>query len=424
MRSIATERIARLAAMLAMTALVAACSGGSQGAAPVQLAGDGAPAAVVLSTSATPGPMPTDASFAPDSPAATQAPEPISEAPEPASAAPSGDGMPRVVALGDSYTAAYGFFSDGSAMSATQFFTCGLFSSPPAANNPCSSNSTRRNSKGDIEFAPDYGFSNQVSWAAQVAFAMGITDDTSSGSYANLAISGSTAVQWAQDKISFAQFDGLSALDAAISLKPTQVLMTLGGNPTLAKIVGDRGKYCYAYDKAGDMDGLRTCLAGVIADDGTYPALVTVYTRLLDGTDANILVVTYPEVVPSSAAYSPQGLLVARQVLDDTVMRAIDDVKAGRADGDRLRAADPQFGVGLPPGDFTSATDCIGPAMTDVGTDGPSNQSIITQDKFAVTYSTSGWCGGPAWIISNDTGIHPNPKGYAQIARVAMEKIG
>lgn len=329
---------------------------------------------------------------------------------------------PRIVALGDSFTAGFGFFDDGAEMSSDDFFSCvGMDEGPTVKNDPCSSNSTLRSTEGELTFAKDYGLANQVSWAAQVAKALGVPAEK----YANLAISGSTAKEWAEDSLTIPSLEGQNGLAAVASLKPDLVLLTLGGNPTLGKVLTGAGDRCDAFDKAGETDKLRACFTTMITKDGTYDALVTVYTRLLDTTDAKVVTLTYPRVVPQLglAHYSPQGLLVARDVLNGTLMAAVKEVQGARDDGDRLRVADPDFKVGLPPGDYSSTTDCFGPATGEVGTDGPSNQSVPTQELFAEDYATSGWCAGPAWMISADTGTHPNVAGYAEFARVALAEI-
>ena len=75
-------------------------------------------------------------------------------------------------ALGDSVTAGFGFYANGGAMSFTRLYRCRPADS--GYNDACSSNSlTTNSSQGDLSFAPDYGLSNNVSWAAQWANAHG-----------------------------------------------------------------------------------------------------------------------------------------------------------------------------------------------------------------------------------------------------------
>ena len=336
----------------------------------------------------------------------------------------------RIVAFGDSFTAGFGFYDDGAEMTGEEFFTCVGEGTIPAdkKNDLCSSNGTARTPEEPLAFAPDYGYGNQVSWAAQVAQGLGVPAE----SYVNIAISGSTGREWAEDLFTI---DGTNGLAAVAAQAPDVVLMTLGGNPTLGKVILGEGERCDAYDTPdGTLSGadltaeeseLRACFNRIITEDGTYDALVTVYTRLLDTTDAQILVLTYPRVVPALALgnYTPAGLLVAREELNATIAKAMDAVKSSHSEGSRLISADPEFGVGLPPGDYTAA-DCFGAAKDATGTDGPSNQSRPTQENFAEMYAETGWCPGTPYLIAGDSGVHPNKAGYSEFARVALAALG
>jgi lysophospholipase L1-like esterase len=329
-------------------------------------------------------------------------------------------GAERIVAFGDSFTAGFGFYDDGTEMTGEEFFTCVGEGTIPAdkKNDLCSSNGTARTAEEPLVFAPDYGYGNQVSWAAQVAQGLGVPTE----SYVNYAISGSTGREWAEDLFTI---DGAKGLDAVAAKDPDVVLMTLGGNPTLGKVILGEGERCDAYDKPGQEAELRACFNRIITEDGTYDALVTVYTRLLDSTDAQILVLTYPQVVPALALgnYTPAGLLIAREELNATIAKAMDAVTSAHSEGSRLTSADPEFAVGVPPGDYTAA-DCFGAAKDGTGTDGPSNQSTPTQENFAEMYVDTGWCPGTPYLIAGDSGVHPNKAGYAEFARVALAALG
>jgi hypothetical protein len=95
-----------------------------------------------------------------------------------------------VRALGDSVTAGFGYYSNGTAMTIGRLLEC-----RPAAtayDDACSSNSLNTTSgKGKLEYAPDFGLANDVSWAAQWANEFGVAD------YANYAVSGSEPSDWA-----------------------------------------------------------------------------------------------------------------------------------------------------------------------------------------------------------------------------------
>lgn len=336
----------------------------------------------------------------------------------------------RIVAFGDSFTAGFGFYDDGVEMTGEEFFTCVGEGTIPAdkKNDLCSSNGTARTAEEPLAFAPDYGYGNQISWAAQVAQGLGVPAE----SYVNIAISGSTGREWAEDLFTI---DGANGLGAVAAQDPDVVLMTLGGNPTLGKVILGEGERCDAYDKpdaalsGADLTSqeseLRACFNRIITEDGTYDALITVYTRLLDTTDAQILVLTYPRVVPALALgnYTPAGLLIAREELNATIAKAMDAVKSSHSEGARLISADPEFAVGVPPGDYTAA-DCFGAAKDATGTDGPSNQSTPTQENFAEMYAETGWCPGTPYLIAGDSGVHPNKAGYAEFARVALAALG
>lgn len=377
---------------------------------------------LVAGCSSSPATAPVETSTASGEPAErSPEPSPTSSSAEPAPS-PTEPSVPRVVALGDSYTAGFGYYDDGTEWE--DLFVCTDMEEAPAKNNPCSSNSMLRSGQGNLEFAPDYGFANQVSWAAQVATSLGITAETAADLYANVAVSGSTAKEWAADKLVFDQFDGANGLEAVASLDPDIVLMTLGGNPTLSKVLLGGAEKCKKFDKPVEAADLSACFDELIAQDATVPSLVTVYERLLDSTNAEIMVLTYPQVIPqlglTLGGWSPEALLLARDVLNASVMSAVEQVRTSHSDGARLLTADPQFATGLPPGDFTSETDCFGRAKKADGTDGPSNQSALTQELYAEDYAETGWCAGPPWTIASDTGVHPNVAGYAELARVAL----
>lgn len=71
-----------------------------------------------------------------------------------------------VRALGDSVTAGFGYYSNGAPMTIGRLLEC-----RPAAkdfNDACSSNSLNTASaRGKLEYAPDFGLANDISWPAQ-----------------------------------------------------------------------------------------------------------------------------------------------------------------------------------------------------------------------------------------------------------------
>ena len=111
-------------------------------------------------------------------------------APEEAPAAAAGPSQPVVRAMGDSVTAGFGYYSDGSLMPFLSLYECKPVGE--VLDDACSSNSTAtKNGLKEVPYASDYGLSNNVSWAAQWANEYGVTN------YKNYAVSGSEPVNWA-----------------------------------------------------------------------------------------------------------------------------------------------------------------------------------------------------------------------------------
>lgn len=327
-----------------------------------------------------------------------------------------------IVAIGDSFTAGFGYFDSGDEMTSEQFADCvDIGSGPIVRNNPCSSNSTLRTTKGELTYAPDYGFANQVSWAAQVASALGFDAQKASGGYANLAVSGSTAKEWAEGSI--VGPGGRPLLDLAIERAPDVVLMTLGGNPTLSRVLIEEADRCAEFDTVPVQPELYECFAKMVSEDGTRPALTTVYQRLLSETKARIIISLYPNVMPLITGYSPEAITTAAKALNDTVTAAVVAATDGRTDGNRISTVQPTFATGVLPGSYISQSDCVGAAATR-GVDGPSNQSADTQESlFPSRFEEIGYCTGTPYIISTDLGIHPNVAGYAHMAERVLTAL-
>ena len=99
-------------------------------------------------------------------------------------------------AIGDSITAGFGFFGDGSAMGGLQLPFC---IPPDSLNDRCSSNSSNGpSSGGPPAWSSDFGYGNGVAWSAQFAQANGIA----SSAFENRAVSGSAPVRLAHRRAS------------------------------------------------------------------------------------------------------------------------------------------------------------------------------------------------------------------------------
>ena len=305
-----------------------------------------------------------------------------------------------VRALGDSVTAGFGYYDDGSLMQFTSLLDC-----KPGAktyDDACSSNSLNRDDEAaQVEYAPDYGLSNNVSWAAQWANQYGVAN------YANFAVSGSEPKDWSPG----GQFyDTTKRVEAE---SPDYILLTAGANPLLSEML-------FGIDNMGcaiwaDVFGrYRECIEGAFAGVKLRANLKSLYTELVDNTHATIYLMQYPLSVPSAAlAYSATQIAMMGQLLNDQIASVAAEVSSTRLQV----IAPPHFNVGIDvspvfPSEYTCSS--LGYLV-----DGRSVQSDPSQDELLIDHPLS-FCPGPAvgepWVISGDTGIHPSAPGYAQMA--------
>ena len=305
-----------------------------------------------------------------------------------------------VRALGDSVTAGFGYYDDGSAMAFTSLLSCKP--GEKRYDDACSSNSTvRSNEAAAVEYAPDYGLSNNVSWAAQWANQHGVTN------YANYAVSGSEPSDWTPGGQFYETTKRIEAEE------PDYVLVTAGANPLLSEML-------FGVDKMGcaiwaDVFGkYRECIEEAFAAVNLRANLKALYTELVDHSHATIYLMQYPLSVPSTAlAYSATQIAMMVQLLNDQIASVAAEVSTTR-----LRVvAPPHFNVGIDISPvYPSEYSC---SSLGYRVDGSSVQSDPTQDELLVDHPLS-FCSGPAkgppWVIDGDTGIHPSAAGYAQMA--------
>ena len=305
-----------------------------------------------------------------------------------------------VRAIGDSVTAGFGYYDDGKQMGLLELPEC----KPGSVTlvDPCSSNSaTVDNEAKEVEFAPDYGLSNNVSWAAQWANEYGVTN------YENLAISGAEPGQWAPGGVLYPLTKQVE------SENPDYILMTAGANPLLAEML-------FGVDHMGcaifaDVFGkYEECIEQAFAEIHLHESLEHLYRDLVKNTTATIYLMQYHLSIPASAlAYT------ATQIAEMAAMmnREIAAVAAA-VNPKRLQVVTPphfNVGVDLSPV-YPSKYSC---SRLGFKVDGPSVQIDATQDELLLTHPFSfckGPVSGPPWVISGDTGIHPSAAGYAQMA--------
>lgn len=306
---------------------------------------------------------------------------------------------PKVRALGDSVTAGFGYYDDGTQMPFASLFSC---RPGKTYDDACSSNSTNRsNEDPDVVYAPDYGLANNVSWAAQWANEHGVSD------YANLAVSGSEPSDWIAGGRLHDTTKRIEAED------PDYVLMTAGANPLLSEmLLGIDNMGCAIW---ADVFGrYRECIEEAFAAVGLRANLKSLYDELVEHTSATIYLMQYPLSVPAAAlAYSATQIATMVQLLNGEIASVAAEVSTTR-----LRVvAPPHFNVGIDVSPvYPSTYTCSSSGFL---VDGRSVQSDPTQDELLVSHPLS-FCAGPAegppWVIDGDTGIHPSAAGYAQMA--------
>jgi lysophospholipase L1-like esterase len=302
-----------------------------------------------------------------------------------------------VRAFGDSVTAGFGFLSDGNEMAE---FPVGLYEcrpAPKAFNDACSSNSyNEKSAEGPPNYTIDYGLGNKVSWAAQWARVYGVTN------YKNFAISGSEPKNWAPGGEFHKYLEDLE------KDKPDYVLLTLGANPLLSRVLIDLETLkCELSEET-----FRQCVEREFRVVELRKYLGEIYGELVNKTTATIYVMQYHLALPwSDVAYTSVQLAEF-----ETLMNLEIAAVASGFSPQRLQVIEPphfRAGIDLRPV-FPAPFTCQGGTLP---VDGPSNQSLGTQFKYRyLDPFVKEFCPGPEWIINRDTGIHPNALGYARMA--------
>jgi lysophospholipase L1-like esterase len=309
---------------------------------------------------------------------------------------------PQVVvrAMGDSVTAGFGYYDNGSPMPLLSLPEC----KPGSVTlvDPCSSNSVNvDNEAKEVEFAPDYGLSNNISWAAQWANEYGITN------YENVAVSGAEPGQWAPGGPLYPITKRIESED------PDYILMTIGANPLLSEMLfGIDHMGCAIY--ADIFGGYKECIEEAFAKIGLHENLEHLYRDLVQKTNATIYLMQYHLSIPATAlAYSSVQIAQMAQMMNAEIA-----VVAAAVNPKRLQVVTPphfNVGVDLAPV-YPSRYSC---SSFGYRVDGPSVQIKATQDELLLSHPLSfckGPVHGPPWVISGDTGIHPSATGYAQMA--------
>src|SRR5262249_10054102 len=144
------------------------------------------------------------------------------------------------------------------------------------------------------------------------------------------------------------------------------------------------------------------------------PMLQSVLRQLLAAEATRLVVSQYHLAVPASSLYSVHQLEVMFGVVNGNIANAVQGMSAF---GLRVfLMSPPRFDVGIGPGSYV----CQGQIYNSI-VDGPSHQATVSQAFLQVLYPLT-FCSGAPWIISADSGIHPNAAGYAQFAH-ALDQV-
>ncbi len=269
---------------------------------------------------------------------------------------------PIVRAMGDSVTAGFGYYGDGSPMSFLSLYECKPFGT--VLDDACSSNSTAtKNGLAEVPYVSDYGLSNNISWAAQWANQYGVTN------YKNYAISGSEPTNWAPGGNLYPTTEKIEKED------PDYILMTIGANPILAETLFGLGSNACALE-SDIVGGYKECVEEAFAKVHLERELKSLYTDLVQKTHATIYLMQYHLSIPSSAlAYSVTQIAEMAKLMNETIAKV-----AGEVSPTRLQVVTPphfNVGVSLEPV-YPNAYTC---SYLEYGVDGPSVQSTPTQDE-------------------------------------------
>ena len=326
----------------------------------------------------------------------------------------------RMRALGDSVTAGFGYYANGGLMWASDLLSC---KPGEVVTNRCSSNSDAGPGyDGAPEWSADFGLANNVSWAAQYANALqGGGHVTAPDMFQNRAVTGSAPSDWLPGGILNSQ------LNAIVAENPDLIVFTMGANPLLTDILlTGAGEEC-AFTES--VAALEACIQPFFEQEQLLPRLQGFYAALLEATGSTLITFQYPLAVPAANLFATWQLEAMTDYFNAQIATAVANTKAAlpgparrlvliEAQTDPAAPSPqqvPRFNLGLKPdGQSWSPPYNCGRLLDDF-VDGQSHQSLPTQDEFQLESPLS-YCEGQEWIISADSGIHPNSDGYASFA--------
>ena len=310
---------------------------------------------------------------------------------------------PLLRAIGDSITAGYAFFGDGSPMYITQLLDC----TPDGLDNDrCSSNSSNGvGSKAPLSFLPDYGLANQVAYPAQLAQGLGLTDK---GQFENLAISGATPSDFDKGG-KYSQYTSQVASD-----NPDIAVMMLGGNPLLHEFIFGSAYHC---EFTLSDSAFKSCVDAAIAAADLPEHFAGIFDALLQAPATTVIVPNYPFGLPASAFFGIDRVEYVLGAFQAAVKGAVTGYQAKTGTSRVVYMDAPSATLGLPPGSTTCPS-----ISRSSKVDGASDQSTVTQVKLGLLHPFTFCPGADQWFVSSETGAHLSRFGHMQYA-MALSKL-
>jgi hypothetical protein len=338
----------------------------------------------------------------------------------------------KVYAIGDSWTAAFGYYGDGSSMPVTDLLLC----KPGTGklNDRCSSNGYWNGFDGQtagLRFASDYGYGNNISWAAMAAHQ--ILAKTG-GDYVNYAVSGAEPANF--------QDGGVlrDLVDRTVNADPDILFVTLGGNPMLGDVLETLDE-CQAERKLG-VSELRNCALRLMKNKyHVQDRLTSVYKALLAAKHSQIVISSYTDyVIPyyprNSYTFAEWGTFGS--ALNSVVARTVAVLQESLPprDASRLHLVMPTT-VPLGAHRESGPVECRRDGQM-WRVDGSSRLADILQRDLALGSNKYKFCGVGAeykdgsswkpagadpWFNSQDLGTHLTRSGNAQLAAAAMKLV-
>ena len=253
----------------------------------------------------------------------------------------------RVRAFGDGVTAGFGVDSSGADLPRSVAMSCRPKwigdGSATTSGTRCSSNGS--NGPGspadEVSFTADFGASNAVSWAAQVAKELGAVD------FANYAVNGSTVASWLNlPKDDDAPAEGVhhDLLERIERDDPDIVLATLGGEALLQQPTGAVRTCARWSDEGSQGQKFSSCVNKLLDRQLIKQRLMAISFDVLAHTqNAKLLFAHYLPAEPQFSVLLPWQQAVLAQAINAQIDAAVQSVAesgavwAGRIDVVRVQ---------------------------------------------------------------------------------------